>query len=383
MSEHCLVVGAGLSGAVLARALAETGVRVTVLEGREHIGGNCHTERDPETGVLVHRYGPHIFHTADQAVWDYVQRFARWHPYAHRVRTIAQGQVYALPLNLHTINQFFGTIHGPDAARILLAQQSDQSIRTPQNFEEQALHLMGRSLYDAFFAGYTRKQWGRDPRELPASILQRLPMRFSYDDRYFDHPYQAMPDGGYTAMIARILDHPAIELSLGRPAMRADAAGFDHVFCTGPLDAWFGHALGRLGYRTLEFERFTHNGDYQGCAVMNYADPDTPYTRITEHKHFAPWERHDASVLFREYPRACGPDDTPYYPIRLAQEKNLLAQYVACAQAEDHVTFLGRLGTYRYLDMDVCIREALDCARAHVQARKAGMRPPVFSVPPL
>ncbi|SES39155.1 UDP-galactopyranose mutase [Tranquillimonas rosea] len=359
-----LMVGAGLSGAVIARRLAEAGHRATVIDARPHIAGNCHTERDPETGVLVHVYGPHIFHTDDAEVWDYVTRFETFRPYKNRVKTTARGEVFSLPINLHTINQFYRKTLRPDEARAFIAAQADTSITDPQSFEEQALRFVGPDLYEAFFKGYTEKQWGCHPSALPASILKRLPVRFNYDDNYFFHRFQGMPETGYTAMVARILDHPNIDVHLDTPYAPGMADRYGHVFWSGPLDGYFGYDLGRLGYRTLDFERFTETGDWQGCAVMNYGDPEVPYTRITEHKHFAPWEDHAGTVCYREFSRACGPDDIPYYPIRLVEEKALLSDYAARAAGEEGVTFVGRLGTYRYLDMDVTIREALDTARA-------------------
>ena len=304
-----LMVGAGLSGAVIGRALADAGFDITVVDARTHIGGNCHTERDPQTGVLVHTYGPHIFHTDDAEVWDYVNGFTPFRPYINRVKATARGQVFSLPVNLHTINQFFGTTLRPEEARAFIADaQADTTIDTPQNFEEQALKFIGRDLYETFFKGYTMKQWGCHPTELPASILKRLPLRFDYNDNYYSHRFQGLPEQGYTELVARILDHPSITVHLSTRFDRSQAADFDHVFYSGPLDGYFDYRLGQLGYRTLDFERFTHEGDYQGCAVMNFGDADIPYTRITEHKHFAPWESHAASVCYREYSRACGPE---------------------------------------------------------------------------
>ena len=378
-----LLVGAGLSGAVIGRMLAEGGHRATVIDARPHVGGNCHTERDPETGVLVHVYGPHIFHTDDEEVWEYVNGFARFLPFKNRVKTTARGQVFSLPINLHTINQFYGKTFRPDEARAFIAEQADRTITDPQSFEEQALAFVGPDLYETFFKGYTEKQWGCSPTELPASILKRLPVRFNYDDNYFFHRFQGMPEEGYTPMIAAILDHPGIDVHLETPFAPERAARHDHVFWSGPLDGYFGYGLGRLGYRTLDFERFRADGDWQGCAVMNYGDRDVPWTRITEHKHFAPWEDHAGSVLYRESARACGPDDIPYYPIRLVEEKALLAEYIARAEAETGVTFTGRLGTYRYLDMDVTIREALDTGRAFLAHQQAGSAMPAFVKPPL
>ena len=378
-----LLVGAGLSGAVIGRALAEDGYPVTIIDARDHIGGNCHTARDPDTGVLVHEYGPHIFHTDDDEVWDYVNAHTRFLPYRNRVKTTAQGQVFSLPINLHTINQFYGKTMRPEEARRFIETQADTSITDPQTFEEQALRFVGPDLYEAFFKHYTQKQWGCSPTELPASILKRLPVRFNYDDNYFFHKHQGMPAEGYTEMVASILDHPGITVQLGTASAPDMAQEFSHVFWSGPLDGYFGFDLGRLGYRTLDFERFTHQGDYQGCAVMNYGDAEVPFTRITEHKHFAPWESHEGSVCYREFSRLAEPEDIPYYPIRLVAEKALLGDYVARAQETRGVTFVGRLGTYRYLDMDVTIREALDTARAFLAADKKGESIGAFHISPL
>ncbi|WP_217358917.1 UDP-galactopyranose mutase [Ruegeria sp. HKCCA5491] len=372
-ASRFLMVGAGLSGAVIGRALAQAGHEVTVVDSRDHIGGNCHTQRDADTGVMVHVYGPHIFHTDDEEVWAYVNRYANFLPYKNRVKTTSRGQVFSLPVNLHTINQFFGKTMRPDEAHSFITEeQADSSITDPQSFEEQAMRFVGRDLYEAFFKGYTIKQWGCHPSELPASILKRLPVRFNYDDNYFFHQFQGMPENGYTDMIADILDHPSITVKLNTTFDRNMAEGFGHVFYSGPLDGYFDYELGRLGYRTLDFERFTYDGDYQGCAVMNYGEEDVPYTRITEHKHFAPWETHDGSVCYREYSRAAQPGDIPYYPIRQVKEKALLGEYVELANKTANVTFVGRLGTYRYLDMDVTIRESLDTAAAVLASLERG-----------
>ena len=384
-----LMVGAGLSGAVIGRHLAEAGHDIAVVDARDHIGGNCHTVRDAETGVMVHVYGPHIFHTDDAEVWDYVNAHATFLPYKNRVKTTSKGvsgerEVFSLPVNLHTINQFFRkTLRPEEAHAFITTEQADTSISDPQTFEEQALRFVGKDLYEAFFKGYTMKQWGCHPSELPASILKRLPVRFNYDDNYFFHKYQGMPRDGYTAMIESILDHPRISVMLETVFDRSQAGDYDHVFYSGPLDGWFGYELGRLGYRTLDFERFTHQGDYQGCAVMNYGEVEVPYTRITEHKHFAPWESHEGSVCYREFSRECTPGDIPYYPIRQVKEKALLKDYVARAEAAPGVSFVGRLGTYRYLDMDVTIREALDTARAFVADLGEGRAPRAFYQAPL
>ncbi|WP_298563500.1 UDP-galactopyranose mutase [uncultured Aliiroseovarius sp.] len=380
---NILLVGAGLSGAVIGRELAEDGHQVTIVESRDHIAGNCHTERDTGTGVMVHVYGPHIFHTDDEQVWDYVNRHTTFRPFKNRVKTTAKGTVFSLPINLHTINQFFGCSMRPDEAlEFITTEQADTSIEDPKTFEEQALRFVGKDLYEAFFKGYTIKQWGMQPSELPASILKRLPVRFNYDDNYFFHKFQGMPEDGYTKMIEKILDHPSITVHLNTRFTRNQADQYDHVFYSGPLDGFFDFELGRLGYRTLDFERFTYDGDYQGCAVMNYGEEDVPYTRITEHKHFSPWEQRDGSVCYREFSRACGPDDIPYYPIRQVDEKALLADYVELAKTTTGVTFVGRLGTYRYLDMDVTIREALDTADMFRRSLADGVEMPVFAVDP-
>jgi UDP-galactopyranose mutase len=377
------MVGAGLSGAVIGRYLAEQGYDISIVDARDHIAGNCYSKRDADTGVMVHVYGPHIFHTDDEEVWNYVNGFETFMPYKNRVKTTSGGAVYSLPVNLHTINQFYGKTMRPDEARAFIEEQADTTITEPQTFEDQALRFVGPDLYKAFFKGYTQKQWGCSPTELPASILKRLPVRFNYDDNYFFHRFQGMPENGYTVMVERILDHPNITVHLNTRFTRDQAAEYDHVFYSGPLDGWFDFDLGRLGYRTLDFERFTFDGDYQGCAVMNYGEEEVPFTRITEHKHFAPWESHEGSVCYREFSRAAEPDDIPYYPIRQVKEKELLGRYVERAAQTDGVTFVGRLGTYRYLDMDVTIREALDTARAFLDARKAGTKMPAFAVQPL
>lgn len=383
MSNTIGVAGAGFSGAVIARELAEAGYTVEVVEARDHIAGNCHTERDEESGVLVHKYGPHIFHTADGRVWKYIQRFGEFLPYTNRVKATTEGKVYSLPINLLTINQLFGKSFSPDEAKAFIASQADNSIDEPQNFEEQALKFVGETIYNAFFKHYTIKQWGVDPKQLPASILKRLPVRFNYDDNYFAHPHQGMPKDGYSAIVQKMLVHANISVKLGATIQRTDVGQYQHVFYTGPLDGYFQFDEGRLGYRTLDFKPLRHNGDYQGCAVMNYCDTSKPFTRISEHKHFAPWETHEKSICFEEYSRLAEPNDTPYYPIRLTEEKSLLSTYVEKAQQEKGITFVGRLGTYRYLDMDVTIAEALTTAEQFLSCQQSGEAMPSFSVNPL
>lgn len=359
-----LVVGAGLSGAVMARELAEAGQRVVVCDERPHVAGNCHTERDDETGVMVHRYGPHLLHTSDTVVVDYLGRFGDWEPNQHRVKTTSASGIYSMPLNLLSMNQFFGTKLGPTEMQHYISTQRDKSITNPSNFEEQALAMMGERLYVEFFRDYTVKQWGRDPVSIPASVLKRLPMRFDYNDRYFSDAYELLPRSGYTEVVVRILDHPLIEVHLERSVAPNDRLGCDHVVWTGPIDAFFEYRYGRLEYRTLDFDWERGTFPTVGCSVMNYADLSTECTRVTEHNYFSPWEHHAASVLARETSRACEPSDIPYYPVRLAQTDEVLTRYLAEAGQLGGVTFAGRLGTYRYLDMDDAIAEALHTANA-------------------
>jgi UDP-galactopyranose mutase len=377
------IVGAGFSGAVIARELAQAGHAVDVFEARPHVAGNCHTERDAETGVMVHAYGPHIFHTSSERVWNYIRQFDDFMPFTNRVKAVARGRVYSLPINLLTINQFFGKVFTPEQAQSFLDSIADRTIEDPQTFEEQALRFIGRDLYETFFKGYTIKQWGMPPSELPASILRRLPVRFSYDDNYYASTFQGMPAHGYTFIVERMLDHPGITLYLETRFDRSMAGEYAHVFYSGPIDAWFGYREGRLGYRTLDFVAERHAGDYQGNPVINYCDEDVPWTRISEHKHFSSWEEHENTLIFKEYSRYCEENDTPYYPIRLAKEKTQLKQYVDLAGGESNVTFVGRLGTYRYLDMHVTIGEALDAARHFLEVRSYDGVMPAFVVNPL
>ncbi|KQQ87311.1 UDP-galactopyranose mutase [Massilia sp. Leaf139] len=383
MNKKIAIVGAGFSGAVIANQLAQAGYTVEVFESRSHIAGNCHSERDAETGVMLHVYGPHIFHTDNERAWEFVNRYAEFKPYVNRVKAITKNQVFTLPINLLTINQFFNKTMGPAEAEEFLASLGDKSIVDPQTFEEQALRFVGRELYEAFFKTYTVKQWGLEPSELPASILKRLPVRFNYDDNYFSHKYQGMPAEGYTALVQNIIDVPGVTVHLNTrfdPDLKSE---YEHVFYSGPIDAWFKHAEGRLPYRTLDFETFRATGDYQGNAVINYCDDAQPYTRITEHKHFSPWEKHEKTICYKEYSRQCEEKDIPYYPIRLARDKQQLELYVNLAKKEPNVTFVGRLGTYRYLDMDVTINEALITADKFLECAQQKAQMPAFVIDPL
>lgn len=372
------IVGAGFSGAVIARELAEAGHQVTIFESRNHIAGNCHTERDEESNVMLHVYGPHIFHTDNEEVWDYVNRYSCFIPYVNRVKATTGDRVFSLPINLLTINQFFNKTLSPNEAKSFIANKGDSQITDPITFEDQALAFLGKELYEAFFKHYTIKQWGMSPSELPASILKRLPVRFNYDDNYFSHKYQGMPEHGYTALIENILDHENINVLLNTHFDKEQTSKYTHVFYSGTIDGYFDYEFGRLPYRTLDFVKENHSGDYQGCAVMNYCDESKPFTRITEHKYFSPWEDNDKTVIYKEYSRDCKPEDIPYYPIRQVKEKELLKKYVERAKKETGISFVGRLGTYRYLDMDVTISEALKLARQSIKLLSEKKEMPTF-----
>ena len=369
--KRFLIVGAGFTGAVIGRELAEAGHIVEIIDQRNHIAGNCYSQRDEQTGVLVHKYGPHIFHTDNQEVWDYVNRFDNFKPYINRVKAVSQGKVFSLPINLMTINQFYNKTMNPDEARQFIEEIADLTIQDPQSFEEQAMRFIGKDLYKAFFYGYTKKQWGLEPKELPASILKRLPVRFNYDDNYFNHKNQGMPEHGYTHVIEGILKHPNITIKLNTDYEHQMRSGYDHLFYSGPIDQYFDYELGELDYRTLRFEEFRAEGDFQGTAVINYCDIEVPYTRISEHKHFAPWESHERTIYFKEYSAKHEPGKTiPYYPIRQAKEKAVLDKYLERAKQEQDVSFVGRLGSYRYMDMDVTIAEALKTVREFIANEK-------------
>jgi len=376
------IVGAGFTGAVLAQELAKAGHKIEIFESRDHIAGNCYSERDSQSGILLHKYGPHIFHTDNEQVWKYVTQLTEFMPFINRVKTTSQGRVFSLPINLLTINQYFNKTFNPAEAKIFIQGIADNDIQEPQSFEEQAMKFVGKDLYEAFFKGYTIKQWGTSPAALPASILKRLPVRFNYDDNYFNHKYQGIPKDGYTPIAEKLLNHANIQVQLNSSFTAEQAQDFDHVFYTGSIDAWFNYEEGRLAYRTLDFVREDYQGDYQGCAIMNYGDQQVPYTRISEHKHFAPWENHQQTAVFKEYSRACEEKDIPYYPIRLVNEKAMLNTYIEKAKAQNQVSFLGRLGTYRYLDMDVTIAEALAAAKKTLKVIESSEVIPVFFVDP-
>ncbi|MCC4267063.1 MAG: UDP-galactopyranose mutase [Microbacterium sp.] len=367
-----LVVGSGLFGLTVAERAAAAGRRVTIIDRRSHVGGNAFSEPDPETGIEVHRYGAHLFHTSNAAVWDYVNRFTEFTPYVHRVYTAHAGTIYPLPINLGTINQFFHSALSPAQARQLITEHASEfDVKSAANLEERAIALIGRPLYEAFIRGYTAKQWQTDPRDLPADIISRLPVRYTYDNRYFNDRWEGLPAHGYAAWLERMADHPNIDLRLGtdffdrdQPLHRDAVVGSVDVVYTGPVDAYFGYAEGALTWRTLDFEREVLDiPDFQGTSVMNYADAEVPYTRIHEFRHFHP-ERadeypRDRTVIVREFSRFAGASDEPYYPVNTSADRARLLAYRQCAAREPRVWFGGRLGTYQYLDMHMAIASAL------------------------
>lgn len=381
MPKRYLIVGAGFSGCVLANRLRELqDCTIDIWESRDHIGGNCHATRDASTGIMIHHYGPHIFNSGKKEIWDFVNQFGEFRPYVHRVKAVSKGRAYPLPINLATINQYFNKNFTPKEAEAFILTLGDKNIETPANFEEQALKFIGKELYQAFFYGYTKKQWGCEPSALPASILKRLPVRFNYDDNYHNSIYTGIPVDGYSAVIEKMIAGNGINLYLNKSFVpdTVEQQHYDHVFYSGPLDTFYNYRLGRLGYRTVRFEKHEALGDFQGATQMNYCDEAIPYTRIAEHKHFTPWEQHKKTVYFKEYSMETGPQDVPYYPKRLSADKNMLMDYRKLAENETRVSFLGRLATYRYMDMQHVIEEAIEFARNFVNRQQEGLILPVF-----
>jgi UDP-galactopyranose mutase len=361
-----VVVGSGFFGLTVAERMAgELGRRVLVLERRSHIGGNAYSEAEPQTGIEVHRYGAHLFHTSNRRVWDYVRRFTDFTNYQHRVYSVSKGQTFPLPINLGTICQYFGRHMSPDEARALVQQHAGEiDPADVGNLEDRAISLIGRPLYDAFVRGYTEKQWQTDPRDLSPEIINRLPVRYTFDNRYFNDSYEGLPVDGYTAWLERMAGHPLIDVVLGVDYLQVRhlvPAGTPVVY-TGPLDRYFDDCEGRLGWRTLDFEQeVLPVVDFQGTPVMNYADTDVPWTRIHEFRHFHPERSYptDRTVIVREYSRRAEPTDEPYYPVNTPQDRAVLARYRDRAAHETDVFFGGRLGTYQYLDMHMAIASAL------------------------
>ena len=364
-----IVVGSGFFGLTIAeRAATQLNKRVLVLDRRHHIGGNAYSAPEPETGIEIHVYGAHLFHTSNERVWNYVNQFTEFTNYQHRVFTIYDGKTYSMPINLGTICSYFGRALSPDEARALVHEQAGE-IDTAEaaNLEEKAVSLIGRPLYEAFIRGYTKKQWQTDPTELPAAVIARLPVRYTFDNRYFNDTYEGLPVEGYTAWLTKMADHPNIEVRLStdyfdvRDELPADVPT---VF-TGPIDKYFDYEAGELGWRTLDFEQeVLPIGDFQGTSVMNYADEDVPYTRIHEFRHFHPERDYptDKTVVVREYSRSAQAGDEPYYPINTPEDRAKLERYRELARkeaVEKRVLFGGRLGTYKYLDMHMAIGSAL------------------------
>ena len=366
MNPDLVIVGSGFFGLTVAERCAdELGLRVLVLERRRHIGGNAYSEVEPETGIEVHVYGAHLFHTSNERVWEYVNRFTDFTDYQHRVFTRHQGQVYSFPMNLGLINQFFGRSHTPDEARALIAEQAGEiDTAAAENLEEKAISLVGRPLYEAFVRGYTAKQWQTDPKELSPDIISRLPVRYNFTNRWFNDTHEGLPVNGYTAWLTAMADHPNIEVRLDTDFrdVRDEYVGKVPVVYTGPVDEYFGHSEGRLSWRTVDLEAEVRDvEDFQGTPVMNYADEDVPFTRILEFKHFHPERTHlpGKTVVVHEYSRFAKDDDEPYYPVNTAEDRATLLKYRDLAKQEPMVLFGGRLGTYKYLDMHMAIGSAL------------------------
>ena len=371
MNYDLVVVGSGLFGLTIAeQAASRWGLRVAIVERRSHLGGNAYSEIDPETGIEVHKYGAHLFHTSNERVWEYVNRFTSFTSYVHRVWTTVDGVVYPMPVNLGTINQFFSAAYGPDEARALIAQQAAEvDGQEITDFESKGVSLVGRPLFEAFFKNYTAKQWQTDPKDLPASIISRLPVRYNYDSRYFNDKYEGLPVDGYTAWMERMVASDLIDVYLDtdffdreNPLNKAAVVGKVPVVYTGPVDRYFDYSAGDLSWRTVDFEKeVVDTGDYQGCSVMNYGDIDVPFTRIIEFRHFHPERDYqdEKTVIFREFSRFADHGDEPYYPVNTAQDRERLEQYRELMKNEDRVFFGGRLGTYKYLDMHMAIASAL------------------------
>lgn len=367
-----LVVGSGLFGLTVAERAASAGRKVVIIDRRDHLGGNAYSVTEPVTGIEVHRYGAHLFHTSNPMVWDYVNRFTGFTDYVHRVFTNHEGIVYPLPINLGTINQFFRAAYTPAQARALVRELAEEfDPKAASNLEERAIGLVGRPLYEAFVRDYTAKQWQTDPRDLPAEIISRLPVRYTYDSRYFSDKWEGLPVDGYAAWLERMVENSNIEVRLGvdffdesQPLSRKATVGQLPIVYTGPVDRYFDYSAGDLAWRTLDFEQEVLDvADFQGTSVMNYADAEVPYTRIHEFKHFHP-ERaeiypRDRTVIMREYSRFASRDDEPYYPVNSPADRASLLAYRELMDGERDVYFGGRLGTYQYLDMHMAIGSAL------------------------
>lgn len=362
-----LVVGAGLFGAVFAQQAMARGKSVLVIDKRSHIAGNCYTEK--VDGIDVHRYGAHIFHTNNDEVWRYVNQFASFNRFTNSPVANYHGKLYSLPFNMNTFHQMWGVVTPEEARAKIEQQRREANITEPRNLEEQAIALVGRDIYETLVKDYTEKQWGRPCKELPSFIIRRLPVRFTFDNNYFNARYQGIPVEGYTKLVENLLQGAEVRLGVDYLAdKQALDAMANHVIYTGPLDAYFGNCLGPLAYRSVRFEtEQLPVENYQGNAVINYTDSETPYTRIIEHKWFtfgqdAQGNALPTTIISREYSAEWHPGDEPYYPVNDEKNGELCARYQELARKEEHVTFGGRLGAYRYYDMDAIIAEALRCA---------------------
>ncbi len=376
-----VVVGSGFFGGVIAHCVAtELNLPVLIIERRNHIGGNSFSELDPSTGVEYHRYGSHLFHTSNRKVWKFVNRFSAFNNYRHRVMTMHEGRMFTMPINLMTINNFFGLSLNPEEAeRFVRSQAESENITNPSNLEQKAISQIGRPLYDAFVKNYTAKQWGTSPTELPATIINRLPVRFNYNDFYFSDHYEGLPIDGYHAIFQRLLDRPEIHVELDCDffAVRDELDPEALIVYTGPIDRYFDYRFGALGWRTMDFElERVSVGDYQGAAVVNYPDLEYRFTRIHEFKHMHPERSHNASesLIMREYSRFATRQDEPYYPIGTPEDKARYEQYREAAAQEKNVVLGGRLGTYRYLDMHQAIAAALKSFSTEVAPRLSNGR---------
>lgn len=364
-SYDYLVVGAGLTGAVFAHEARKAGKKCLVIDRRDHIAGNVYTE-DVE-GIQVHRYGAHIFHTSLKNVWDYVNRFAEFNNYVNSPVAYYKGEVYNMPFNMNTFSKMWGVVT-PDEARAKIDEQiALEGIGEPANLEEQALSLVGRDIFEKLVKGYTEKQWGRDCRELPASIIKRLPCRFTYDNNYFNDRYQGIPMGGYTKMVKNMLEGVEVRLNTEYRDLIAEQPDIaERIIYCGPIDDFYDFKLGKLEYRSLRFETETlPEKNHQGVAVVNYTERDIPYTRIIEHKHFEFGDQ-PATVITREYPADWKPGDEPYYPINDERNTQLYEQYRKLAEGEGSVVFAGRLGGYKYYDMDKAIAAAFELVESEL-----------------
>jgi UDP-galactopyranose mutase len=355
-----VIVGAGFYGATVAERLAVSGRKVVVIEKRHHIGGNSYSYVDPDTGIEVHKYGSHIFHTSHEDVWKYIQQFSKFNNYQHTVRSFYKNKSYPIPINLNTINDFYNLHLKPCEVGRFLQDITADSLKSPSNLEEKAISMMGRPLYEAFIKGYTIKQWGKDPKDLSPDIITRLPIRHNDDNRYFSDKYEGIPLDGYGQIFESMLDHPNIEVRLNHCFFDIrESLGDIPTLYTGPIDRLHHYKYGRLDWRTLDLEYRVHElPDYQGCTIVNYADEAIPYTRIHEYKHYRPeYCSSTGTVTHTEFSRRASETDEPYYPVNTAENAQLLSSYLAAEQPNMYIG--GRLGLYRYLDMDDTIALAL------------------------